>query len=208
MPAIVENFDYLVKERRPDPRVTEPNKQTWFYLVPCPNPHCDKTRWLRPYDARKNQMCAFCKRSLGGKASYAQQIASDPERMIKIARDYRLANPSLPERHTMALLKQIGIEFEREFVWYDLEGRGYILDFAILHNKKVIGAIEVNGYWHGVNPKKIDRDARLLERWPAPLLILPSKTLTTSMLFENSCKVKNFTQPLLNAAKAGIYPPL
>ena len=203
-----ETFIYLLKERRPDPRKNEPNKQSWFYLVPCPNEHCQETRWLRAYDARKGCMCNRCKRSLGGKASYAAMMEKDPEKMVKIAREYRLANPSEPERHVMALLKQIGVQYEREYIWSDNAGRWYILDFVVIHKGHVIGGIEVNGYWHKANPKKVDRDRRLAERWPAPLLVIEAKNLKTSQLFNNSTAVKTFVQPLLSAAKMGEYPIL
>lgn len=170
-PAVQPLINFDDARRLPDPRKDSPNRTAVFLPVACPT--CGSVRWLRVHDAKKGQNCATCQRSAAGKLGYAAAYAANPDMAVEYARQYRLAHPSKPELEVIMMLESLGVNYAREYVFKGTDGKRYILDFIILRGGSIVGAIEVNGYWHTASEVRQARDQRLALEWGNnPMLIL------------------------------------
>jgi hypothetical protein len=97
--------------------------------------------------------------------------ANDPSRRRAIEKqaEYLRDNMNGAETKVKNWLIWAGVKFTAQKPIY-LDGYPFILDFAITRNGKIIGAIEVNGYFHNLNRQ--ERDFNLSCAIPYPLLFI------------------------------------
>jgi hypothetical protein len=73
--------------------------------------------------------------------------------------------PSKPEATVLDWLTRIGVQFEHQAIFDDS-----VLDFRLGS-----AYVEVNGYWHLHNPRKIQKDQRIAEQLGKNLLVIDAK---------------------------------
>lgn len=167
--------DFEHGQLMPAPRKNRPNRREMRFACTCQK--CHETRWLRKSDAMRAQQCGRCQRVEAGRKGYAALVASHGRDFaLTKVQAYRLANPSKPESLLAEMLSELQpAQYQREIVFAGAT-RNYILDFVLLANGNVIGAIEVNG-WHHTQPARAARDADLSREWPLPLLWLDASNI-------------------------------
>ena len=166
-------------ELRVFPRKSNPNRRETAYKVTCSV--CGYRRWLRKSDAKRCKSCRRCSSRKGFKASLSKISLSDA---LGHVREYRLANPSQPERIVAEWLDEWGLTYEREVVWivdHSAGGGdcfGYVLDFVVSLPDSYRRAIEVNGYWH--KRTRAQRDIMLVMNFPGVVWFVDGDLVTTN----------------------------
>lgn len=136
--------------------------------IPVQCPGCLRTRYLRPYDARKVNLCRQCQsRAVAGRGGAVTVARHGVRAMVKHQYRYRLANPSNLEIITAVALDLAGYEYEREF-WFEI-GRGkhpkiYLVDFVIYGAARP-RFIECNGnYYHAKHAARDEAKMAAMKR--------------------------------------------
>ena len=156
--------------------IRKQNRNITTFETTCPK--CGKTRYLRPCDAKRANMCASC-RNKKGYASTVTKYGIDF--MIPYLRKYRLINPSELEKQVACFLEKNSVLFEREKI-IRTSTRLRLVDFYIPHFNLII---EVNGTWIHRQQKAQDSiKYSQLHEVGFDVLILPEDEILTGKFSE------------------------
>lgn len=135
------------------------------YPVIC---ECGRERLLSKYDAARAGQCFHCSQREKGKLGYRATVASKGHDFaLEYVQAYRLENPSRLELRLIGVLRDMGINYERE-VWLKFDDRNYLIDFVI----NGCHAIEVNGGCHILHEARDQRKFNAIRSDGYRLLVL------------------------------------
>ena len=129
---------------------------------------CGRERLLTKYDALRAGQCFHCAQREKGKLGYRATVAlHGPDFALEHVQAYLLANPSPNELKVIGILRDMGINHEREVI-LRYGGSKYLIDFVI----NGCHAIEVNGGCHILHEARDQRKFNAIRSDGYRLLVL------------------------------------
>lgn len=141
------------------------------HKIPVTCPSCGQVRYLEPHHANPLTPCKKCHTSRIGKLGYKATVAKHGDQFaIGFVRQYRLDHPSVLERAVMTALDQLGLRYEREYIYQVSPRKVYLIDFVV--SAGIDYFIEVNGVVHRYHLDRDTAKAAAIRAAGYPLIIL------------------------------------
>ena len=161
-------IDFTQGKLLPRPSADRPGQKEMFY--PCLCVRCQRTRWLRKWQALHATQCRSCHSVDAGKKGYATLKATGHKRQIEGMKKHQREKPSREEKIVRDWLNEWGITYDDQHTFQFGDGSFCLIDF-------VIGdlAIEIRGYWH--YQTKASKDAALIAKWGGSVLFIEASDM-------------------------------